>query len=66
MKFTVIYNNETFNKESEVDLTIKDLLDEMGLSSTTIVSKKNGETAIEESPIEDGDEIQFVQIIFGG
>ena len=30
MKFTVIYNDETFNKESDVDLTIKDLLDKEG------------------------------------
>lgn len=66
MKFTVIYNNETFNKESDNDLTIKDVLDEMNLSSQTIITKKNGEVAIEETSVEDGDEIQFVQIIFGG
>ncbi|MCQ2737432.1 MAG: MoaD/ThiS family protein [archaeon] len=66
MKFTVIYNNETFNKESDNDLTIKDVLDEMNLSSQTIIAKKNGEVAIEETSVEDGDEIQFVQIIFGG
>lgn len=66
MKFTVIYNNETFNKESDNDLTIKDVLDEMNLSSQTIIAKKNGEVAIEETSVEDGDKIQFVQIIFGG
>lgn len=66
MKFTVIYNNETFNKESDNDLTIKDVLDEMNLSAQTIIAKKNGEVAIEETSVEDGDEIQFVQIIFGG
>lgn len=66
MKFTVIYNNETFNKESDNDLTIKDVLDEMNLSAQTIIAKKNGEVAIEETSVEDGDKIQFVQIIFGG
>ncbi|MDO5849642.1 MAG: MoaD/ThiS family protein [Methanobacteriaceae archaeon] len=66
MKFTVIYNNERFNKESDGNLTIKDILDEMNLSSQTVISKKNGDVAIEETSIEDGDEIQFIQIIFGG
>lgn len=46
--------------------SIKDLLNELGLSSQTIVSKQNGELVIEETVIEDGDEIQLVQIIYGG
>lgn len=66
MKFTVIYNNETFNKESDIDLTIKDVLDEMGLSSQTTIAKRNGDIVIEESSIQEGDTIQFVQIIYGG
>ena len=36
------------------------------LSSETMVSKKNGEIVIEEETIEDGDEIEFIQIIYGG
>ena len=46
--------------------TIKDLLGEMELSPQTIVSKQNGELVIEDTVIEDGDEIQLVQIIYGG
>lgn len=46
--------------------TIKDLLNEMELSPQTIVSKQNGELVIENTVIEDGDEIQLVQIIYGG
>ena len=46
--------------------TIKDLLNEMELSPQTIVSKHNGELVIEDTVIEDGDEIQLVQIIYGG
>lgn len=46
--------------------TIKDLLNEMELSPQTIVSKQNGELVIEDTVIEDGDEIQLVQIIYGG
>ena len=46
--------------------TIKDLLDELELSAQTMVSKQNGELVIEDTIIEDGDEIQLVQIIYGG
>ena len=44
----------------------KDLLDELELSAQTMVSKQNGELVIEDSIINDGDEIQLVQIIYGG
>ena len=48
------------------DYTIKDLLNDMDLSPQTIVSKQNGDLVIEDTIINDGDEIQFVQIIYGG
>ena len=54
-------------KTSEKDgLKGQDVLDEMELSSETIVSKINGEIVIEDSVIEDGDEVEFIQIIYGG
>ena len=54
-------------KTSEKDgLKVQDVLDEMELSSETIVSKINGEIVIEDSVIEDGDEVEFIQIIYGG
>ena len=46
-----------------IEMMDKELLDDLDLSSETIVSKKNGEIVIEESAIEDGDEIEFIQII---
>ena len=46
--------------------TIKDLLNDLELSAQTIVSKQNGELVIEDTGIEDDDEIQLVQIIYGG
>ena len=48
------------------DYTINDLLKELDLSAQTIVAKQNGELAIEESVINDGDEIKLIQIIYGG
>ena len=48
------------------DATIKDLLNDLELSSQTIVPKQNGELVIEESEIHDDDEIRLIQIIYGG
>ena len=67
MSFTLKYKD--LNEKREIpkeNYTIKDLLDEMGLSAQTIVSKQNGELVIEDTVIEDDDEIQLVQIIYGG
>ena len=67
MKFTLKFKNS--DEEREIpndDYTINDLLKELELSSQTIVAKQNGELVIEETVIEDGDEIQLVQIIYGG
>ena len=62
MKFKDI--DET--RQLEENYTINDLLSELELSSQTNVVKQNGEIAIEESVIDGGDEIQIVQIIYGG
>ena len=67
MSFLLKYKN--INEKRELphnDYTIKDLLDELGLSAQTIVSKQNGELVIEDTVIEEDDEIQLVQIIYGG
>lgn len=57
------------NEKREIpneNYTIKELLDDLELSAQTIVSKQNGELVIEDSVIEEDDEIQLVQIIYGG
>lgn len=46
--------------------TIKDLINDLELSAQTIVSKQNGELVIEDTVIEEDDEIQLIQIIYGG
>ena len=67
MSFTLKFKD--INEEREIageNYKIKDLLNELELSSQTIVAKQNGELTIEDSVIDDGDEIQLVQIIYGG
>ncbi len=63
LKFKDINEKRQIPKEN---YTIKDLLNDLELSSQTIVPKQNGELVIEESEIQNDDEIQLVQIIYGG
>lgn len=67
MSFVLKYKN--LNEEREIpkeNYTIKDLLDDLELSAQTTVAKQNGELVIEDTVIADDDEIQLVQIIYGG
>lgn len=67
MSFLLKYKSLEEEREIPNDnYTIKDLLKELELSAQTMVSKQNGELVIEDTVIEDGDEIQLVQIIYGG
>lgn len=66
MSFTVLYNNEEKNFDYEDGLTIQNILDKLEISSETVVSKQNGDIVVEDTPIEDGDEIKIIQIIYGG
>ena len=67
MSFTLKYKQ--LNEKREIpneNYTIKDLLDDLELSAQTMVSKQNGELVIEDTVIQEDDEIQLVQIIYGG
>ena len=67
MSFLLKYKNQEETREiPNENYTIKDLLNDLELSAQTIVSKQNGELVIEDTVIEDDDEIQLVQIIYGG
>lgn len=66
MEFTLRYKKTTETRQLKENYSIKELLDDLELSAQTTVSKKNGELVIEETVIDDGDEIQLVQIIYGG
>ena len=64
MDFNLKYKQINEKRQLKENYTIKDLLDDLELSSQTTVAKQNGELTIEDSTINDGDEIQLVQIIF--
>ena len=60
------FKNITETRQLKEDFTIKDLLNELKLSSQTTVAKQNGEITVEDSIINEDDEIQLIQIIYGG
>lgn len=66
MNFRLKFKQIDEKRELKENYTVDDLLKDLGLSSQTIVAKQNGELTIEDSIINDGDEIQLVQIIYGG
>ncbi|AMD17796.1 thiamine biosynthesis protein ThiS [Methanobrevibacter sp. YE315] len=66
MEFTLKFKQIDEQRDLKENYTIKDLLDDLELSAQTIVAKQNGDLTIEDSVIEDGDEINLVQIIYGG
>lgn len=66
MNFKLIFNNKNETKTIKNDTSIKDILNDMELSSETVVAKKNGDIVIEDEIIEEGDEIQLIKIIYGG
>ena len=67
MEFTLKFKEINEKRELKSNnYSIKNLLNDLALSSQTTVAKQNGELSIEENIIEDGDEIQLIQIIYGG
>ena len=67
MTFTLIFKD--INEERDIpkeNYTIKDLLNDLDLSSQTFVPEQNGELVIEDSEIQNDDEIKLDQIIYGG
>ncbi len=66
MSFKLKFKDIDETRELKENFTIKNLLNELELSSQTIVAKQNGEITVEDSIINEGDEIQLIQIIYGG
>ena len=65
MSYTVIYKDKKEERELNGKYTIQNLLDDLDISSETIVPKQNGDIVVEESEIHDGDEIKIIQIKIG-
>lgn len=67
MTFRLIFKELNELRElPEGKYTINDLLDDLELPGETIVAKKNDEIVLEETEINENDEIRLIQIIYGG
>jgi sulfur carrier protein len=67
MTFKVKIGTEIEDKELDNEnTTIKNLLDDLDISSESVVTKKNGDIVVEDEVISHGDEIQLIRIIYGG
>lgn len=66
MEFKLKYKGIDETRELPEGYTINDLLDDLELSSQSLVCKQNGELVIEETEIQADDEIHLIQIIYGG
>ena len=66
MKVKLIIGEKEEIMEITGDKTVKNLLEVMEIASETVVVKKNECIVIEEEPIEEGDLIEVIQVIYGG
>jgi sulfur carrier protein len=66
MKIKLIIGEKEEILEISGDKTVKNILEEKDIASETVVVKKNECIVIDEEPIEDGDLIEIIQVIYGG
>ncbi len=65
--FTLIIADKKLEKQiPNNDYKIINLLKELDMPVETVVTKKNNKIVIEETLIEDDDEIEIIQVIYGG
>lgn len=66
MSYKLIFKELKEERELSSKTTIRDVLEDLNISSETVVTKQNGDVVIEDNEIQEGDEIQIIQIIYGG
>ncbi len=66
MQVTVIIGEDEKKMDVEEGKTVKNLLQMMEIPLETVVVKKNQLITIEEEPLEDGDIIEVIKVIYGG
>lgn len=66
MEIKVTIGEKKELKEFPPNLTVKEMLDLMEVPSETVVVKKNNCIVIDEELLEEGDELEVIQVIYGG
>jgi sulfur carrier protein len=66
MEVTVIMGEDEKKMDLQDDKSIKDLLKMLKIPVETVVVKKNQCIVIEEEPVEEGDILEIIRVIYGG
>jgi sulfur carrier protein len=66
MEIKLIIGEKEEIMEISGDKTVKNLLEIIDIASETVVVKKNDCIVIDEEPVEEGDLIEVIQVIYGG
>jgi len=66
MEVTVIMGEDEKKMDLPDDKSIKDLLRMLEIPVETVVVKKNQCIVIEEEPVEEGDILEIIRVIYGG
>jgi len=66
MEVTVIMGEDEKKMDLQDDKSIKDLLKMLKIPVETVVVKKNQSIVIEEEPVEEGDILEIIRVIYGG
>jgi sulfur carrier protein len=66
MEVTVIMGEDEKKMDLQDDKSIKDLLKMLKIPIETVVVKKNQCIVIEEEPVEEGDILEIIRVIYGG
>lgn len=66
MEITVIFGKKEEIREINENITIKEVLNGMDISSETVVVKRNNEIVMEEEILQNEDVIEVIRVIYGG
>jgi sulfur carrier protein len=58
--------DKMINKKLTSPVKLKELLEEMNISVSSIILTKNGEVTLEDDMVDDNDKVQILSVVSGG
>ncbi len=66
MIIKVNYEDNNSDVEISENSTVSDVLLKQDIPIEAVVIKKNGETVTEDEPVDNGDKLEVIRVIYGG
>jgi|TARA_B100000959_G_C14928203_1_gene602421 thiamine biosynthesis protein ThiS len=66
MQINLIINGKESIKKTDNNITVMELLLELGINLDTVIVRLNGQLCIEEERVNKGDKIEIIKAISGG